>query len=91
MMFKTKSEFVAERNRLLANSDFVLLPDSKATDAMLTSAISYRQSLRDCTGHVTDENVGDAVLPLPGNPALAKYLGVEIPAGQEITQEETPA
>ena len=37
----------AERNRLLSESDFIVMPDSNASDNCKASFIIYRQELRD--------------------------------------------
>ena len=52
----------AKRNKLLADSDYTVLPDSPVQDKFIWQA--YRQSLRDLTeGLSTVEQVNSVVFP----------------------------
>jgi len=42
-----KNEVRAERNRLLAETDYIHLPDVTVDDTFKANMIAYRQSLRD--------------------------------------------
>ena len=42
-----KNEVRVERNRLLAETDYIHLPDVTVSDTFKTNMIAYRQSLRD--------------------------------------------
>ena len=53
-----------ERNRLLAESDWAVLPDSPLSDSDKTAWETYRQELRDITnGLTTVEEVNAVVFP----------------------------
>jgi hypothetical protein len=66
------------RNKLLAATDFLLLPDVLGEESDKTAALAYRVMLRDLlTGITTDEMADAVVMPLPEE-NIAKMLGISL-------------
>jgi hypothetical protein len=74
----TISTLRTTRNKLLAATDFLLLPDVLGEESDKTAALAYRVMLRDLlTGITTDEMADAVVMPLPEE-NIAKMLGISL-------------
>jgi hypothetical protein len=58
-------EIMGQRNELLQQTDWTMLPDVELTEEQKTEAKIYRQALRDITKNYTNPN--DVVFPTKPN------------------------
>tara|TARA_E500000081_G_scaffold134065_1_gene146187 strand:- start:329 stop:571 length:243 start_codon:yes stop_codon:yes gene_type:complete len=79
-MASTLAELRTERDAALQATDCIYSPDliKNYDEGAIATLDIYRQELRDVTNGVTDENVGDVVLPKPVDPNIAAFLQIDI-------------